>query len=82
MKNLLNPYYVSLILLITTCLIQSIILFKNNQLKKIKEKELMIYIEKLENCIDIENKNKRSFYENIQLSEYCIDKFGYFEWYY
>ena len=39
----------------------------------------MIYIEKLENCIDIENKNKRSFYENIQLSEYCIDKFGYFE---
>ena len=37
---------------------------KNNQTDKIK------------NCIDIENKNKRTIYENIKLSEYCINKFS------
>ena len=32
--------------------------------------------ERIKNCIDIENKDKRSLNENIKLSEYCIDKFG------
>tara|TARA_B100000212_G_scaffold324690_1_gene285743 strand:- start:107 stop:340 length:234 start_codon:yes stop_codon:yes gene_type:complete len=73
--NFLKNHYILLILLSTTCLIQFIIFNKNNQLKKIEE-EINYKSDRIENCIDIENKNKRSIYENIKLSEYCIDKFG------
>tara|TARA_B100001287_G_scaffold210169_1_gene179021 strand:- start:365 stop:529 length:165 start_codon:yes stop_codon:yes gene_type:complete len=48
---------------------------KNNKLKKVED-ELTDQSYKIENCIDIENKNKRTIYENIKLSEYCIDNFG------
>ena len=48
---------------------------ENKQLEKLEEK-LDNQIDKIEKCIDLENKNKRSIYENIKLSEYCIDKFG------
>tara|TARA_B100000212_G_scaffold165589_1_gene124562 strand:- start:91 stop:324 length:234 start_codon:yes stop_codon:yes gene_type:complete len=58
-----------------TCIVQFIIYKKNYQLKKVEE-ELNNHSDKIENCIDIENKNKRSIYENIKLSEYCIDNFG------
>ncbi len=72
--NFLKKYYILFILLITTCLIQFMIL-KNKQLKKAEE-ELNKQSDKIENCIDIQNKNKRTIYENIKLSEYCIDNFG------
>ena len=62
-------------LLINTLLIISILLFSKNQLEKIEEKELNYLIVRIKNCIDIENKNKRTLNENIKLSEYCIDKF-------
>ena len=75
MKNLLNKNYILLILLIATPLILIEITFKNKELKKIEE-ENKLNIDKIENCIDIENKNKRSIYENIKLSEYCIDLLG------
>tara|TARA_Y100000589_G_scaffold227253_1_gene214735 strand:+ start:588 stop:794 length:207 start_codon:yes stop_codon:yes gene_type:complete len=65
-----------LILLITSCLVQIVIFYKNNHLKKTVEEELNNHSDKIENCIDIENKNKRTIFENIKLSEYCIDKFG------
>ena len=42
-----------------------------NNLKSLDNQSEMI-----KNCIDLENKNKRSIYENIKLSEYCIDNFG------
>ena len=77
LKNLLNKNYILLILLIATPLILIEITFKNKELKKIEE-ENKLNIDKIENCIDIENKNKRTIYENIKLSEYCIDKFGSF----
>ena len=48
---------------------------KNNQFKKVDE-ELNKLSDKIENCIDIENKNKRTILENLKLSEYCIDNFG------
>ncbi len=73
--NILKKKYIFFILLITTCLIQFIKLNRNNQLKKVEE-ELNNQSDKIENCIDIENKNKRSIYENIKLSEYCINNFG------
>ncbi len=77
LKNILNKNYILLILLIATPLILIEITFKNKELKKIEE-ENKLNIDKIENCIDIENKNKRTIYENIKLSEYCIDKFGSF----
>ena len=73
--NFLKKYYVLLIILSTTFFIQFIKLYENKQLKKVEEK-LDNQSDKIEKCIDIENKNKRSIYENIRLSEYCIDKFG------
>ena len=73
--NFLKKQYILFILLITSCFVPFIILNKNNQLNKVEE-ELNNQSERIENCIDIENKNKRSNYENIKLSEYCIDNFG------
>ena len=65
--------HILLILLSTTCVVQ--FLYKNKQLEKVDE-EINNQSDKIENCIDIENKNKRTIYENIKLSEYCIDNFG------
>ena len=76
LKNIIKFNYIFLILIITIGFIQIILLLEKNQLKKREEKELNEYSDKIENCIDIGNKNKRTIYENIKLSEYCIDKFG------
>ena len=70
--KLLKNYYILLILLSTSFFVQ-FIFNKYNQFKK--EKELNNQSDRIENCIDIENKSKRSVYENIKLSEYCIDNF-------
>ena len=74
--NFLKKYYILWILLSTTFFVQLIIANKNNQLKKLEEEEFKKQSDKIENCIDFENKNKRSNSENIKLSEYCIYKFG------
>ncbi len=74
--NFLKKYYILLILLVgTACFVQFIKFSENKQLKKIEEK-LDNQSDKIEKCIDFENKNKRSIHENIKLSEYCIDNFG------
>ena len=73
--NFLKKYYILLILLSTACLIQFIKFYENKQLKKLEDK-LDNQSDILENCIDFENKNKRTIYENIKLSEYCVDNFG------
>ena len=74
--NFLKIYYILLILLITTFFVQIIIFYKNNHLKKVQEEEFNNQSDKIQNCIDIENKNKRTIYENLKLTEYCIDNFG------
>ena len=73
--NLFKRYYILLILLSTTCLVQFIKSYENKQLKRLEEK-LDNQSDIIENCIDFENKNERTFYENIKLSEYCINNFG------
>ena len=73
--NFLNKYYILFILLSTTCLVQFLVIYENRQLKKL-EKQLDNQSDKIEKCIDFENKNKRSINENIKLSEYCMDNFG------
>ena len=76
LKNILRLRYIFFILISITSLIQIILIFKNSQLEKIEEKRIINQSDKIENCIDIENKNKRTIYENLKLSEYCINKFG------
>ena len=73
--NFLKKYYILLILLSATCFVQFIKFYENKQLKKLEDK-LDNQSDILENCIDFENKNKRTIYENIKLSEYCVDNFG------
>ena len=73
--NFLKRYYVLLILLSTTFFVKYIKFYENKQFNKGEEK-LDIQSHIIEKCIDFENKNKRSIYENIKLSEYCIDNFG------
>ena len=73
--SFLNKYYILLILLSTACFVQYIKFYENKQLKKGEEK-LDNQSDIIEKCIDIDNNNKRSIYENIKLSEYCIDNFG------
>ena len=73
--NFLKKYYILIILLSTTISVQLIIFYQNRQLKKLEE-QLDNQSDKIEKCIDIENKNKRSMFENIKLSEYCINNFG------
>ena len=75
LKNILKLNYILLILIITAGFVQVIISYNNNQLKKIEEEELNFRSDKIEKCIDIENKNKRTIDENIRLSKYCIDNF-------
>ena len=71
----MKKYYILLILLGTTCVVQFFKFNENKQLKKLEEK-LDNQSDIIEKCIDIQNKNKRSINENIKLSEYCIDNFG------
>ena len=73
--NVLKKYFILLILLSITCFVQVIKFYENKQLKKVEDK-LNNQSDMIEKCIDFENKNKRSIYENIKLSEYCIDNFG------
>ena len=79
--NFFKQSYILSILLITTCFFQFITIYKNNQLKKFEEEKLINRRNKIEDCLDIENKNKRTIYENIKLSEYCIDKLGVIKWF-
>ena len=73
--NFAHKYYILLILLSTTFFVQFLLFYENRQLKNVEE-QLDNQSDKIEKCIDFENKNKRSIYENIKLSEYCIDNFG------
>ena len=80
MKKLSGIYYLLFILTFTIGLVQILLTLKYKHLNKIEEKELKDHSRKIENCIDIKNNNKRTFYENIRLSEYCIDNFGSIWW--
>ena len=78
--NSSKKQYILLILLISTFLVQFIIIYKNNKYKKVEE-ELNNKSDTIENCLDIENKYKRTIFENLKLSEYCIEKFGSNKWF-
>ena len=51
-----------------------------NQIKNSKSKEeIFLYesIRVLNKCFDLENKNKRTLNESIELIEYCLEEYGY-----
>ena len=51
-----------------------------NQIKNSKSKEeIFLYesIRVLKECFDLENKNKRTLNESIELIEYCLEEYGY-----
>ena len=73
--NFLKKFIFLLILLITTCFAQFIKFIENKQLKKVYDK-LDIQSDTIELWIDFENKNRRSIFENIKLSEYFLNNFG------
>ena len=50
------------------------------QAKDSKNKEESILNESvrvLNDCFDLENKNKRTLYKSIELIEYCLEEYGY-----
>ena len=51
-----------------------------NQVKDQKNKEELILDESirvLNECFDLENKNKRNLKKSIELIEYCLEEYGY-----
>jgi len=51
-----------------------------NQTNVLKNREESILIEStrvLNECFDLENKNKRTLTKSIELIEYCIKEYGY-----
>jgi len=69
-----------LILIIMFSLIGIKKLIYINQIKDSKSKEESIlyeYIRVLNECFDLENKNKRTLNKSIELIEYCLEEYGY-----
>ena len=50
-----------------------------NQVKDLESKESILNesIRVLNECFDIENKDKRSLNKSIELIEYCLEEYGY-----
>ena len=54
-----------------------------NQAKEIKNNAELILNESirvLNECFDLENKNKRTLKKSIELIEYCLEEYGYKNW--
>ena len=54
------------------------------QAKDFKNKQDFILNESvrvLNECFDLENKNKRNLNKSIELIEYCLEKYGYKNWF-
>ena len=55
-----------------------------NQLKFLKNKEESILndsVRVLNKWFDLENKNKRTLNKSIELIEYCLEEYGYKNWF-
>ena len=50
-----------------------------NQVKNLKKEESFLNgsIRVLNECFDLENKNKRTHNKSIELIEYCLEEYGY-----
>ena len=55
-----------------------------NQVKDLENKEEFILNESirvLNECFDLENKNKRTLNKLFELMEYCLEEYGYKNWF-
>ena len=55
-----------------------------NQVKDLKNKEKSFINEStrvLNKCFDLENKNKRTLNKSIELIKYCLEEYGYKNWF-
>ena len=75
---------VKIAIFIITIIILSLIAIKKliyiNQVKDLKNEEESIVNEinrVLNECFDLENKDKRTHNESIELIEYCLEEYGY-----
>jgi len=75
---------ISITILITFTLIVSFSSIKKhlnlNLLKNSKSEpktQLKEAVQLLNKCFDLENKNKRSLHQSIELVEFCIDEYGF-----
>ena len=75
---------ISITILITFILIVSFSSIKKhlnlNLLKNSKSEpktQLKESVQLLNKCFDLENKNKRSIHQSIELVEFCIDEYGF-----
>ena len=55
-----------------------------NQVKDLKNNKELFLNEStrvLNECFDLENKNKRNLNKSIELIEYCLEEYGYKNWF-
>ncbi len=76
MKSISLTIFITLIIIVSFSPIRKYLnlnLLKNskNQPKALLKET----VQKLNECFDLENKNKRNIHQSIELVEYCLDKY-------
>ena len=82
MNNVKIPIFSILIIILSFVGIKNLIYI--NQAKDLKNKQESLLNESkrvLNECFDLENKNKRTLNKSIELIEYCIEEYGYKNWF-
>ena len=82
MKSLSLTILISLMLIVSYTTIKKYL--NLNLIKNTKDEPKTLLKETftlLNECFDLENKNKRSIHQSIELVEYCLDKYGDKKWY-
>ena len=78
MKNIYLKFIASFIIIFSILGIKKGLLFN---FKKDFKSEEEIFLKKsinvLNECFDLENKNRRSLNQSMELIEYCLDEYGY-----
>ena len=80
MKSISLTILISLILIISFSPIKKYL--NLNHIKNPKDEPNTLLNETLtllNECFNLENKNKRSIHQSIELIEYCLDKYGYYK---
>ena len=78
MKKVKIAFFTILLMIFSTIGIKKLIYI--NQARYLKNKEQIIFNQSarvLNECFDLDNKNKRSLNESIELIEYCLEEYGY-----
>ena len=80
MKSINLTILISLMLIVSFSPIKKYLNLNLNLMKNSKNESKTLLKETftlLNKCFDLENKNKRSIHQSIDLIEYCLDEYGY-----